>query len=512
MGYLGSPRDWGLPPKYARFRPGQEEAVWTLADLIGAGKKVITSCSPTGSGKSGQYITLHSLTGSLSTRCVTATKQLQDQLLADFGEMGMADVRGRAAYDCSEVPYDCEVGGWKGCRATLPGSNGSCPYRSALTIAGLSDLAVTNYHLLLLADLPRPDILVLDEAHKLPGILDGFLEVAIPVHEMPRSLKLTLDKQGEELQSYFRDWGKTELRKLAKPGASAGAEEHRRHQRLKRRHETLSGMGDDYIIDLSKDGGTVYLAPLWPKAYGRRLLDPLLGSMGTILTSATVTPKVAEVCGLGGPGHAHYEAAPVFDPRRSPVYFLPVCRVEHRMPDSDFALLVRRADQIIAARPRWKGVIHSVSYRWAQRFYDLSTEKPRLLTHDSRSFRNVVDMFKQTSAPVILLTPSATTGVDFPDDECRFQIQLKVPLKNLSDRPNLNKARKADDAEWMMHDSLQTLVQAIPGRGMRGEKDWCENFLLDAHARWAVFKNKKLVPGWWLQCVENVATIPGPRF
>jgi Rad3-related DNA helicase len=107
----------------------------------------------------------------------------------------------------------------------------------------------------------------------------------------------------------------------------------------------------------------------------------------------------------------------------------------------------------------------------------------------------------------VLCSPAVTTGVDFPHEHCRFQILLKLPFPTTTDR--LTRARTARDASYPASLMLQSLVQAT-GRGMRGPTDWCDSFVLDAHALWAFAKYRHLAPEWFWRTVRRVWHIPAP--
>src|SRR3990167_9598095 len=112
---IPSPREIGLPEQFDRFRPSQIEA---LAWLMTRKQRTKDLSMPTGSGKSLVAVAYALMTGE-PTCYVTDSRSLQDQIMRDFQEIGMVDVRGRRNYECPLKPdYTCEEG-----------YQASCPYK-----------------------------------------------------------------------------------------------------------------------------------------------------------------------------------------------------------------------------------------------------------------------------------------------------------------------------------------------------------------------------------------------
>ena len=157
----------GFPGWY----PGQELAFRQVMDWIAdPDRRYLCAAIPTGSGKS----LLAAMAARASGRrgvVLTATKGLQDQLLRDFYEIGMVDVRGQNNYPCV-VDVERQRSADDGpCHSGLhcPHQLQGCPYYDQLRRATASDLVVTNYSYYLaqtttqhgLGDVP---LLILDEA------------------------------------------------------------------------------------------------------------------------------------------------------------------------------------------------------------------------------------------------------------------------------------------------------------------------------------------------------------
>ena len=128
-----------------------------------------------------------------------------------------------------------------------------------------------------------------------------------------------------------------------------------------------------------------------------------------------------------------------------------------------------------------------------------------MMTHESDTTRLVVDRFKETQDPKILISPSVVTGFDFPYDACRFQIIGKLPFPD--GRSEVMKARTKIDPDYGMYLTVQALVQAC-GRGMRAPDDWCECYVIDDHFSWFFPKYRHMFQHWFTQAVRKVNLIP----
>ena len=117
--------------------------------------------------------------------------------------------------------------------------------------------------------------------------------------------------------------------------------------------------------------------------------------------------------------------------------------------------------------------------------------------------------FKESDPPRILVSPSVTTGYDFPGPECEYQIMSKLPTPNTSDP--IMKARTDENPRYRDYETAQNLTQA-GGRGMRFERDFCENFSVDNLIPRHIFgdSTKDLYPAYFRKQYKKAELIPAP--
>ena len=80
---MKTPAQLGLPPKFDKWRPGQDRITQQILDSRNSG--ALVQVVPTGGGKSICYLTAAVLLNG-RTVILTSTKGLQDQLSAEFGD------------------------------------------------------------------------------------------------------------------------------------------------------------------------------------------------------------------------------------------------------------------------------------------------------------------------------------------------------------------------------------------------------------------------------------------
>jgi len=174
---LPSPVCFGIPQKFADWRGIQAQAI---SASLASQKRFVFQSAPTGTGKSLMYVAEALMTGQ-RTVILTSTKGLQSQLVGDFQESGLVDIRGMGNYPCKAAEdfgltagatshaISCEEGP---CRSGLKCSlkDFGCSYYDAYRVAQGAGLVVTNYAYWMTINkygegLGHFDLLVMDEGH-----------------------------------------------------------------------------------------------------------------------------------------------------------------------------------------------------------------------------------------------------------------------------------------------------------------------------------------------------------
>lgn len=533
---LQPPAYYGIPSKFTAYRDTQRHAI---VQGIGSSARFVMQAMPTGSGKSLSAIT-QAIASYSRTAYLTSTKALQSQLLDDFASIGLVDVRGQSNYECIESDgarvdeAPCHFG--HPCRRIdriRKDKHGNvieridrdpdldpCLYFDAVKRANTSELVVTNYAYWLNAHrrenkLGEFDLLILDEAHNAGDELASFLSIEFTAWEIEALLGSAFPASSD--MKDWQEWAKAEtkridlelkeLRKKAEPQNRGDWSKVRRQARLLRRVKSkldaTAEMAGEWVCEVSSHPKSIKLDLVWPSDHSELLFQ---GIPKVLLMSATIRPKTADLLGIDPDELSFLEYPHTFPLSKRPTYCIPTVGLSAKSTNDDLQAWVRRIDQIITSRSDRKGIVHTTSYSRRNFLLEHSRNKDRMITHDRRNTAKIVAEFKTANRPLVLVSPSVTTGYDFPGDECEYQILGKVPFLDM--RPSVMKARRKKDKEYDAYNAMQSIVQAA-GRGVRSVDDQCEVFVVDDHfGNWFVWANQHLCPKWFLDSVKKQQTIP----
>lgn len=517
------PSVFGLPARFAHWRQDQVQAFNLILD---SPKRFIALCMPTGSGKSLAYMAALHLQGGRGV-ALTSTKGLQDQIVEDFGSLGVWDVRGQRNYACramqkegewahlymgSGVPTVDEGPCHAGVQCTL--KEAGCDYYDSIRIGTQARILSTNYAAWLAQrryaqGLGKADILVCDEAHQ-------------ALDELSDSLTITVDKwllgavglESVPPQGSISDWKqwaayhahrlKSKLEGMSKPISPSDLKYRKRCKAAARVLQQVADMGvGEWVEDHTADSWV--FACVQPAKYAEAMLWQ--GAKKVVLTSATLTPKTLTLLGIPLADAVLWECPSRFAVERRPVIHIPTCQVDMKMKPGHWDMWCARIDQVVSQRPAVKGIIHTVSYKRRDTLLARSKHAERFVTHESKTLLPQVQYFKKHPGDLWLVSPSIMTGWDFPGAQCRVQIIAKLPFPDT--RSKVLKARCEIDPDYMPYLTMQAFMQAV-GRGMRSEQDWCETIVVDDHVKWFIWKYRKLAPHYFLQSFRTSLTLPKP--
>jgi Rad3-related DNA helicase len=226
-----------------------------------------------------------------------------------------------------------------------------------------------------------------------------------------------------------------------------------------------------------------------------------------MLMSAILSQKTADSIGVPvGEDRSWLEVGSYFPPQNTPIWHIPTARINYRTDDYGTTIWQSRIDQIIQRRLDRKGIIFTVSYDRARLLLSRSRFKDIMLTHSTGDVSLVVNRFKAMKPPAVLVSPTVTTGWDFPG--LNYIIVGKIPYPDTKDL--VLQARHADDKEWSAYLAMDTLVQEC-GRGTRSSTDKCEVLVLDDNWQWWWPAYRKFAPQWFRERVRGSLTcVPEP--
>jgi Rad3-related DNA helicase len=227
-----------------------------------------------------------------------------------------------------------------------------------------------------------------------------------------------------------------------------------------------------------------------------------------VLVGATVREKTAALLGANPIDIGLHEYPSSFDVRRRPIYHIPVpygggtVRLNYKASDEELRAVWRAMDRFIEPRFQTrKGIIHTVSYKRRDQIFQGSEFASAMQAHDSRNLAWAIERFKAAPPPAILPSPSISTGIDLPDDQCRWILIPKLPYPDT--RSAVMQARVRADPELAPYMVAQELQQ-MTGRGNRHVGDWCECAIFDDLFRWFISRHYRLFARWWVEALVRL--------
>lgn len=542
------PEDLGFEGnRFKSYRPIQLEAIEQVSESEARFQGLAL---PTGAGKSLVAASIHRLTG-WRTVILTSTKGLQEQYLRDFEQIGMRDIRGKLNYQCGQFEkLKCGDGKRAGC-----GLKATCSYECARLDAKEANLLVSNYAYWLRARRaaleytdkevdnglePNPiECLILDEVHNAPEELAGYMSCRLYEKELREILGLNpehgeeLDRMKEDLSSWVHaaeDWHReadmqlTNMERLLKAkGRFVTKAELDHAQRLEALIDKLERIQDidagsgEWVMEAKSSarwGRSWEFDIVWPGQHGESKL--FQGVEHVVLMSATLRPKTMSLLGIRKEEFEFREWPRVFPAQRCPIYYLPARRdggvpigLRYKSSDEDLKRWAEWIDLILESRADRKGIIHCIAYHRQTYLMEHSRFKSRLIGNtqdpESDSATEICRKFKESKEPLVLCSPSFSTGWDFPGTDCEFVIIAKVPFPPGKGKAMM--ARKERDGSYLNYLAMQELVQSS-GRGMRSSEDRCEVFCVDGNLQWFINQNKSLAPKWFSLAIKSAVQIP----
>ena len=487
-------------------------------------KRFVGLSMPTGSGKTLVGCGIASLFPRMTRKAyLTSTRPLQDQISKEFSTV--FDMRGQSNYPCViEPPATVEEAS---CHSGYPCDLkfSGCIYFDRYRKAQHAPFVLTNYAFWYASSryskgLGGFKLLILDEAHDIPGQLaesmtSTFSDKDLAWIGVPWLNSSNLDD--------YRGWlinlagtlleritdVKARMAHLAGMVPSTLAVEAKKLRRMEGNSSMLAaimateGMKVVVTHPERKNYRALRFEPVWPAKMAETFL--FQGADKVIFMSATMRPKTIELLGVTRQEYDFFESKSNFPVKRRPIYKVPVAHFNYASTEYDLYKLVRKVDDIIAARPGRRILIHTVSYDRQKLIYGNSKFRARMAQHDRGEGNLAVEAFKRSKPDSVLVSPAMTTGVDLPYDLCRVVIIVKVPF--IDRREPVIKARLQEDREYTYYSTVLEIVQSV-GRGMRAADDFCETFILDANFADLMQKWNKFAAPWFIEAIQRVEEIP----
>lgn len=541
---LTTPRALGLPKQFKFWREGQYEA---LEAICQSQKPVFLLDSPTGTGKSVIGIAAYSKIATIQAalaqlkgeehpehyRCVylTRTKQLQEQVVREFPMAKM--VKGRSNYPCLLRENDFPEFTAEDCRnkgqadgldsfSTLKCEQ--CFYRVAKREAFQAPVAVLN-DAYFLSEVSGPamfsgcNLLVVDEVDSIEGALMNFVQFSISEKQLQR-FKLKPPGRLDNSQEWVIWAGKVQFEiarakeslnsqlALLSPSQWSDVEidmqkSYKRLDNFELKLVSFSELVDEnwvFTYDENEKGNwKVIFKPITVAFYADRYLwrhgKRALGMSGSIFDPEILANDV----GIEDWDYLRLDSP--FPVENRPIYYRPTVNLTHKRMETELPKLNQAISDILDKYSDQRVLVHTVSYKIRDYLLAHLPQQKRLLTHSTDNRDEMLEEFKHSPEPGVMLSPSFDRGVDLPQEACRCIIICKIPYGDLSDKQIKARMSLLGGQRWYNLRAAQTLVQ-MSGRGVRSKFDYCDSYILDKQFERLLFATKNILPVWWLEAIK----------
>lgn len=511
------PKDLGLNPTlYPEWRKYQLEAIIDTQRSLES-TDLVALDMPVGTGKTLVALGLMQVyikqNPNAKVVILTGTKGLQDQYVNDVrgSSFKLVDIRGANNYDCIALnrrefsrdiinrfhpntlyPAKCDHGP---CAVKIPcgRKEAGCNYYDKITEYKFSKRGLTNYSMWLIRILGNADLVIADEGHLLEAEIDK--AARINIKDMP-------DGSIEKAQA----WAVRRDNKLRELEPTIAIKNERRNLK---RLIAITDFDNWRFVDEHNNRG-------WAPIHFSNEGDMFADSFNKCVIMSGTTSK-ADITRFRNSvrnrklSWTFKEYPSQFPVENRPVFCYPATfmgknvNVTYKInPNATIALLNHQMRIVKAMRPESrKGIIHGVSYARSQtiiRRLHADGYDNVFYNDGSKSLSHTLDAFKRSTKGGILVSPSVTTGFDFANDLCRWQIICKFPFPNTSNP--ITRARMDIDPDYLIAQAFKILAQAV-GRGTRSITDWCETYVTDNNLVWAMQK-EDLVPEWLKESVSII--------
>ena len=245
------------------------------------------------------------------------------------------------------------------------------------------------------------------------------------------------------------------------------------------------------------------MTPLETSGYFGEILDK--GTIGFFM-SATILSKdyLCKIAGLKPDTVKFIQVRDSdFPARNRPIRLMNVAWLNARTMADSLPKIAKAVDNIMAMHKDEKGIIHTTSYAQLQYIRDnIGKENASRLieTGPAISREKVLERHYESKKPTVLISPSMHQGVDLKDDFSRFQVIVKVPYPDLTDKKVSE--MKNRDPKWYTWYTVLRLAQSY-GRSVRSADDHATTYILDESITFLLKNAQDIVPKWFSEAIVS---------
>ena len=179
-----------------------------------------------------------------------------------------------------------------------------------------------------------------------------------------------------------------------------------------------------------------------------------------------------------------------WDVRRSPIVLCETANLTYKNQEHGLRACIRKIDELLKKHKNERGIIHTTSNVIMNEVMENSKFKDRLYCYTGTEEKmDILNGFKDFPKDAVLIGPSLTTGVDFADDLARFNIVIKLSFPNMG---SALWAKRYEVANHIYIGETASILEQSCGRTTRSDADYSISYILDSRAKWFIGNNRSL--------------------
>ena len=381
----------------------------------------------------------------------------------------------------------------------------------------LSDLYYSNV-------ITKRELLVFDEVHNIESEISDFKSFVINNDNITRlfpKLKLPTIKE-EEIETWiefceeYRDTLLDFIEDIEFAIENNNLKEHYTEKNLidsinkeKNLHFVLNDMKankNNWLVTnidrKSRDSiRKVTLTPLDISNYFKEILD--LSNYGLFMSATILNKKY--LCTISGLSEDEIKFIRIkssdFPKENRPIHLMNVAWLNSKNMMDNLPNIAKTVNNIMSIHKNEKGIIHTTSY-FQLEFIKNNLNKENLArlieTSPNTDRIEILQRHSQDPKPTVLISPSFFQGLDLKDDLSRFQIIIKIPYPDLSDKKVA--ALRKKDMNWYLWNTVVRLTQTY-GRSIRSKEDHASTYILDSNINYLLRNVNEMFPAWFTEAI-----------
>ncbi len=247
----------------------------------------------------------------------------------------------------------------------------------------------------------------------------------------------------------------------------------------------------------------ITLTPLDISYYFKEILD--VSNYGLFM-SATILNK-DYLCKITGLSQEEIKFIRVkhsdFPKENRPIHLMNIAWLNSKNILDNLPIIAKTVNNIMSIHKNEKGIIHTTSYFQLEYIKNNINMKnsQRLIESGPNTDRiEALKSHSENTKPTVLISPSFYQGLDLKGDLSRFQIIIKIPYPDLSDKKVA--ALRKKDMNWYLWNTIVRLTQTY-GRSVRSKEDHASTYILDSNINYLLRHVNDMFPSWFTEAIIN---------